>query len=278
MKDLPVNENTERRITGLITVAKDMSADEAAAAFAELINEIHAAVPAKKRISYGRYSIVRDLGLYMYPLLETGGADIFVLAAGLYGNPGYDQFVRSLGVQLLTIHADRSGRPETALPILEKAAKDDDWIVRECSAGYVRKLVRSHTEVMHEWYLKMVKSDNPFQRRFACESLRPVADNKWFRNNPAFAFSIIEYLFAEPSAYPRTSAGNTLSDWMRIDREKTLGIVRKLADSGDSNSYWIAARACRNLVKKDPLLVMDLLKTDSYVYKDRKYKRGDYRK
>lgn len=100
------------------------------------------------------------------------------------------------------------------------------------------------------------------QRRFACESLRPVADNDWFKKHPDFALSIIKNMFTESSAYPRTSVGNSLSDWMRIDQERTLKTVRELVASGDKNSYWIAYRACRNLVKKEPLLAMDILKTD----------------
>ena len=122
----------------------------------------------------------------------------------------------------------------------------------------------------------MVKSKNPMQRRFACESLRPVADNGWFKKNPDFAFSIIENLYKEAEDYPRTSVGNSLSDWMRVDEKKTLKTVKELANNGNKNSYWIAYRACRNLVKKKPKLVLDMLKTDQYIYKDRKFYRRDY--
>jgi hypothetical protein len=46
-----------------------------------------------------------------------------------------------------------------------------------------------------------------------------------------------------------------------------------LVASGDKNSYWIAYRACRNLVKKDPKRVMNLLGIDEYRYKKTVYKR-----
>jgi hypothetical protein len=130
-----------------------------------------------------------------------------------------------------------------------------------------------YPDEMHRWYKMMVVSNDPMKRRFACESLRPVADNQWFKKHPDFVFPIIEKLYRESDKYPRTSIGNSLSDWMRIDEERTLKIVRKLAGSGDKNAYWIAYRACRNLVKKKPLLVMEILKTDRYVYKDRRYYR-----
>ena len=53
-------------------------------------------------------------------------------------------------------------------------------------------------------------------------------------------------------------------------------LVKELVDSGDKNSYWIAYRACRNLVKKEPIKVMDLLKVDEYKYKKRIHKRSEY--
>lgn len=113
-------------------------------------------------------------------------------------------------------------------------------------------------------------------RRFASESIRPVADNQWFKKNPEFCFKIIENLYAESKDYPRSSVGNNLSDWSRIDPERVYSIVEKLVESGDKNSYWIANRACRNLVKKEPIRVMDLLKTDTYKYKTNIYHRKDY--
>ena len=55
-------------------------------------------------------------------------------------------------------------------------------------------------------------------------------------------------------------------------------MVRELVDSRDENSYWIAYRACRNLVKKEPIKVMDLLKVNEYEYKKRIHRRSDYKR
>jgi hypothetical protein len=55
--------------------------------------------------------------------------------------------------------------------------------------------------------------------------------------------------------------------------DRLYGIVDKLVKDGDKNAYWIAYRACRNLVKKEPHKVMDLLGVDEYKYKDRYIKR-----
>ena len=70
--------------------------------------------------------------------------------------------------------------------------------------------------------------------------------------------------------------GNNLSDLARRLPELVYGLVEELVASGDRHSYWIANRACRNLVKQEPIRVMDLLGVDEYKYKKAIYKRGDY--
>ena len=46
-------------------------------------------------------------------------------------------------------------------------------------------------------------------------------------------------------------------------------VVQELRALDDEASDWIAYRACRNLVKKYPERVLDLLGVDEYHYKDR---------
>ena len=53
-------------------------------------------------------------------------------------------------------------------------------------------------------------------------------------------------------------------------------LVIELVSSGNRNSYWIAYRACRNLVKEDPRRVMDVLHVNEYRYKKRVYRRSEY--
>ncbi len=87
--------------------------------------------------------------------------------------------------------------------------------------------------------------------------------------------SILRHLFAEPEPYPRTSVGNNLSDLAKHHPNLIYGIVDELVRSGNKNSYWIAYRACRNLVKREPLKVMDLLRVDEYRYKKRIHRRKE---
>jgi hypothetical protein len=70
----------------------------------------------------------------------------------------------------------------------------------------------------------------------------------------------------------RPEKTKNLSNLARKLPDLVYGLVKELVGSGDKNSYWIAYRACRNLVKKDPLRVMDLLKVDEI------YKRDDYQR
>ena len=85
-------------------------------------------------------------------------------------------------------------------------------------------------------------------------------------------------MFNEDSPYARTSVGNNLSDLAKKFPNAVYDLVRQLVNSGDDNSYWIAYRACRNLVKMDPIKVMDLLRVDEYRYKKRIYQRIDYQR
>lgn len=268
-----ISSEHENEIFRLIDNLEKLEIDEVVSGFETIIEAIRDDIPEKKKISYGRYSIVSKMGMMVYPILCEKNIEILDFAYRIFKTSECDPFVRSLAVQLYTIHGEKQGAPAEVLLLLEEAAMDNDWLVRECSQGFVRKLVKKYPEKMHTWYMQMVKSDSPMQRRFACESLRPVADNRWFKKDPGYALSIIQNLFKEQDDYPRTSVGNSLSDWMRIDEENTLKIVAELAVNGNSNSYWIAYRACRNLVKKNPVLVMDMLKTDRYIYKDRKFYR-----
>lgn len=85
-------------------------------------------------------------------------------------------------------------------------------------------------------------------------------------------------MFKERVQYPRTAVGNNLSDLARQLPDLVYDLVEELVASGDKNSYWIAYRACRNLVKNEPVKVMDLLKVDEYKYKKRIHKRSDYQR
>ncbi len=270
-----INKSHEIKINQLVNSVNSNHINDISKELCKLIYEIKNDIPIKKRISYGRYSIIKKIGLYTYPLLTKKEIDAYSFSFKLFENESYDPFVRSLGIQLLSIYMTEERELKKVLPVFEKAADDNQWIVKECSAGFVRKLIKKYPVDMNKWYLNISISDNPNLRRFSSESIRPVADNKWFKNNPDFCFSILKNLYKESHKYPRTSVGNNLSDWSKIDKERVFSIIRNLVKNKNKNSYWIAYRACRNLVKIEPNRVMDVLGVDEYRYKKNVYHRSD---
>jgi 3-methyladenine DNA glycosylase AlkC len=165
---------------------------------------------------------------------------------------------------------------EATLGYFEAAAASSDWEMREIAQVLFRKLIAKHPNEARGFLLTLTLSPDANLRRFAAETLRPVQENKWFYQHPDYPLSILRSMFKEPSPYPRTSVGNNLSDLARRLPDIVYGLVGALVDSGDENSYWIAYRACRNLVKVDPIRVMNLLRVDEYRYKKRVYRRSDY--
>ncbi len=113
---------------------------------------------------------------------------------------------------------------------------------------------------------KLVKSKNENTRIFVSETLRPVRENRWIHQQPEYSLSILKFLFKEKNTYPRTSVGNNLSDLVNKNPDLIYNQVEKLIALNNKNSQWIANRACLNLIKKEPIKVMKLLKTDLYKY------------
>ena len=234
---------------------------------------LYANIPEKKRISYGRYHTVKILGARLYEQLVEEGGEAFKFAVCGFRN-SKDYLTRGVALEMISQRGLEEF--EDAFPYFEAAADDEHWEMREFATGFYRKLVKAHPLEAKVFYLKWVESENPNLRRFTSESLRPVRENNWLFKDPEYAFSILRHLFRERAAYPRTSVGNNLSDWARHRPDLVYSIVKDLVASGDKNSYWIAYRACRNLVKKEPLKVMDMLAIDEYKYKDRVHRRDDY--
>lgn len=234
-----------------------------------VLRKLYDSIPDNKRISYGRVYTVKVLSKYLFekfPNLENT-KNIFDSTSNWYAR------ATALGVLSYLALEDY----HSILPYFEKAASDENWDVREMAQMFFRKLIKKHPDEMQKYLLVLVKSDDPNIRRFVSETLRSVQENKWFYKNPDYSLKVLRHLFQEKAAYPRTSVGNNLSDLARHLPELVYKIVEELVKSGDKNSYWIAYRACRNLVKKEPNRVMDLLHIDEYKYKNNKYTRSDKR-
>jgi len=242
----------------------------------KLVVELHQSIPDKKRISFGIYSVIKSLGENIYSKFEEKKLQSLKIAGKIFKIGDDTENFRHKGVTLRVISLAGIKKLRSALPYFTQSAKSEYWDLREYAAGFFPVIIKHHPEKAKDYLIKLSKSPDPNLRRFVSETLRPVRDNKWFTKNPEYPFSILRGMFKESKSYPRTSLGNNLSDHSRKNPQLIYSIVNELVKSGDKNSYWIAYRACRNLVKTDPIRVMNLLKVDEYKYKTKIHKRSDY--
>jgi len=238
-----------------------------------ILKELHKAIPDKKRISYGITYVVNLLSKALYEWVEDSDLDTFDTAVMIYKN--LNSF-RSKCVGLGMLSHYGLNNIEATLPYFKDAATHEIWEIREFAQMYIRKITKKYPNEVQAFLLRLTQSVDPNHRRFASESLRPVVENRWILKNPEFSLKVLRELFEESDPYPRVSVGNNLSDLSRQLPEKVFEIVKELVSKENENAHWIANRACRNLVKTEPLRVMDILKVDTYVYKNKKYKRSDY--
>ena len=238
-----------------------------------VLKEIYANIPDGKRISYGRVYAIQVLSRYLFSSLVETHTPVFEIASDMFTTSS-DSRSKAVSLGILSFYGIEDY--QRVLPFFESSASSADWNMREIAQTFFRKIIQKYPSEMKDYLLQLVKSEDANIRRFVGETLRPVQENRWFYEDPEYPLSILRNMFKESSLYPRTSVGNNLSDLARHLPEIVYGIVKELVESSDINSFWIGYRACRNLVKKEPLRVMDLLELDEYRYKKKVYKRSDY--
>lgn len=235
--------------------------------------QLYNSIPDNKRISYGRVHVIKLLSQLIHEKLVEAEAPVFSISKKIF-EQSTDFWSAGVGLGLISFCGLDDYK--SALPYFENAAASESWDVREFAQMFFRKLIKKYPDEMHTFLSKLTESENANVRRFVAETLRPVQENQWFYRKPEFSLGVLRKMFREHSVYPRTAVGNNLSDLARRLPELVLDIVRELVESGDKNSHWIAYRACRNLVKTEPIRVMDILKVDEYKYKNRIHRRRDY--
>jgi len=268
-----LNQSVEAKVQNEIlpaAVAGDYQ--RAAEGLGTALDELYANIPNDKRISYGIVHTIKVLSEALFMHLKQARAPVYEIAVGLYER-SEDGRIKGIALGLFSSY----GLEEypKVLPYFEAAAASEDWNLREYAQMFFRRLIKKHPTEMKEFLLRLVDSADDNTRRFVGETLRPVQENQWFYHDPEYPLSVLRHLFREARPYPRTSVGNNLSDLARRLPELVYGLVAELVASGDKNSYRIAYRACRNLVKKDPKRVMNVLGVDEYRYKKAVYKRDD---
>jgi len=246
------------------------NADDAIQQLCELKDAFYSSIPAKQRISRGITWVVQQIA----GLLAAECADLTeipLLVHSLQKNLEPADHLQGVPLFLITEYGKQ--HPQQVYSFYAEAAASSEWVIREFAAAAFRPIIAVEPGLVLPWLQQMAVDQNPNVRRFASETLRPVVTNRWLNKQSEYSLSVLRLLFREPHPYPRTSVGNNLSDLSRRNPELIFSIVHELVESQDKNSYWIAYRACRNLVKKDPQRVMDLLGIDEYHYKDRNFYR-----
>jgi len=271
-----LNEKLISRIqSGIVDRLSRNDYDSAISNISSVLVQLYDNIPANKRISYGRVHTIKILSEQLYNRLSDADAPVLRIAAAIFDRSGKSS-VKGVAIGLLSYYG--LSDYEAVLPYFESAAASDDWELREHTQMFFRKLIKKYPDEMKSYLLKLSKSRDANLRRFVAETLRPVQENRWFYKQPEYPLSILRNMFKESAEYPRTSVGNNLSDLARRLPDLVYKLVAELVASGNRNSYWIAYRACRNLVKTDTIKVLDLLKTDEYKYKDRVYKRSGHKR
>jgi len=236
-----------------------------------LKDEIHAGIPARQRQSRGITWVLQRLSQLLISECDAHSQETRTLADILFRNLALDDTL--VGVPIFIMAEYGKSNPTAVMEFSLLVADSDEWEVREFAAAGLHKIIKPCREVVFPWLRQVAQSDKPNLRRFVSETLRPVTDNRWLNDEPETSLGILRLLFRETHPYPRTSVGNNLSDLARRNPILILGIVKELARSGNKNSYWIAYRACRNMVKESPEEIMDILGIDEYHYKDRYFYR-----
>ena len=238
-----------------------------------ILDKLYTNIPDQRRSSFGRVYTIKVLSKYLYRQFMDAQLPVYDVASRIFE---LCSETRSKGVALGILSYYGLEAYQRVLSYFELTAAGENWEIREFAQMFFRKLTQKYPMEIKSFLCELAKSDNPNHRRFVAETLRPVQENQWIYRKPEYSLSILRLLFREPLAYPRTSVGNNLSDLARRLPELVITLVNELVSNGDTNSYWIAYRACRNLVKKEPLTVMDSLGVDEYRYKKRIYKRSDF--
>jgi 3-methyladenine DNA glycosylase AlkC len=238
-----------------------------------LKDEIHAGIPTRQRQSRGITWVLQRIYHLFVSECTTQSNEIRTLADVLFENLDLNDFL--VGVPIFLMAEYGKSDPAGVMGFFLQVADSKEWVVREFAAAGFRKMIKPCREAVLPWLKLVAQSDKPNSRRFVSETLRPVTDNHWLNHEPEISLGVLRLLFREAHPYPRTSVGNNLSDLARKNPKLILEIVKELVESGDKNSYWIAYRACRNMVKKSPQEIMDILRVDEYHYKDRNFYRRE---
>lgn len=115
----------------------------------------------------------------------------------------------------------------------------------------IRPFIRRYPEQTIERMTEWAKSDNFHLRRLASEGLRPklpwTTKLETFFHNPETVFAILEILIEDEVMFVKKSVANHLTDWLKVNKEPTVELIKKWSKSDNRNTKWIIKRATRKI-------------------------------
>jgi len=112
---------------------------------------------------------------------------------------------------------------------------------------YIRKYPKKTLKVMKRW----AKSNNFHLRRLASEGLRPklpwASKLDTFIDIPGPVFEILEILKEDPVKFVRKSVANHLTDWLKVNPDATVPLIRRWRKSDNEHTQWIIKQATRRV-------------------------------
>jgi 3-methyladenine DNA glycosylase AlkC len=114
---------------------------------------------------------------------------------------------------------------------------------------FIRKYPEQTLKIMENW----AKSSNFHLRRLASEGLRPKLP--WapkldlFIDNPKPVFHILSILKEDEIMFVKKSVSNHLTDWLKVNKERTITLINDWKASENKHTQWIIKRATRKMKK-----------------------------
>ena len=217
----------------LDTLRRCISEEELIQLIRNYVNMEYAVIPDKDRVGKGSVYIAKIVGKPLSSLLsELKHLDVFAFADKLIdlGDQEKDRHLYNIGLAVFSYHMSSSIlNLSKGFEILRLYADHPNWEVREMATYGIRESVKAYPKetlaILRGW----IHDENDNVRRIASESLRPLSDMKWLRdqkqNDPVL--DLLSVLKADPSEYVRKSVGNNLKDLTKYMPVKILNLLEQ---------------------------------------------------
>lgn len=243
---------------------------QARTAFAALFKNTYNSIPTPQRPARGLPWVGRTLSRPLYKNITNLKLSRQKITNDLLYSSKKE--LKILGLFLLAEYG--RGHPKKVFNTFRRFAKGNNEQVRQAATLAFRYVMeKNRTESLR--FLKILAFDlNPLDRRFICEALLPVGENRWLLKNPQKSLAILKILMWDGHLIVKKALGNNLSELSRTHPALILDFLAKQLRLGNLHTYWIAYRACHELAKQKKYRkeVLSLLKVDEYCIRGKVYR------